>query len=295
MIGVFITREFPDLFDMDRYIHDHASEFADGGEIQISPDARYEGKLYASVDKSKGDDPYDWEVSFGDLEGISMFTPFWPSENGEPYRGIVCTEEISDPDFRYNVTDDGEENIVSGKIRILAETTDGSQVYYANPVYQTETGEIYVTRGNGFSSTEGASEGVKFSSAFSGETTVMENGTAKTEKSSVTVEYEVMNRPVRFTFCQMDQEHQVVKEENYLPEAVPERIHAEKGTEYIVVEMEKKGADGEKAVSREIYDRGSEEAVRLTTFRARKDGIVVRQETEVVWDLSTAFSPFQSL
>lgn len=283
MIGVFITRDFLDLFDMEQYINDHSYEFVNGGEIQIASDARYEGKLYASVDKSKGDDPYDWEISFGDLDGISMFTPLWESENGETYRGTVCTEEISDPDFRYNVTDDGDENIVSGKVYILAGKFGDDRVYYANPVYQTEDGEIYVTCGHGFSSSGGSSEGVNFSSTVSGETTVTENGKAKTEKSSVTVQYKVINEPVRFTFCQMDQEHQVIKKGNYRPEEVPEQIHAEKDAAYIVVEMEKEGTEGEKIVSREVYDQKADEDTWLTTFCAREDGIVVEQETKVIW------------
>lgn len=80
MIGVFITDEFLDLFDIERYLNDHASGSVNGQEAELPYDSGYEGKLYAKIDKSKGSDPADWEISFGDLEGISMFTPYWIME-----------------------------------------------------------------------------------------------------------------------------------------------------------------------------------------------------------------------
>ncbi len=284
MIGVFITREFLDLFDMEQYLNDHASGFRNGQEVQIPHDAEYEGRLYASIDKSKGDNPDGWEVSFGNLEGISMFTPFWTPEDEEPYWGSVCTEGISDLDIRYAEYDDSEEHSISGTVYMVQGKTEESMVFYANPVYQTADGRIYVTSGHGVSASGESSEGVQLSSTLDGETTVIENGRVKTEKSSVAVQYTVMYKPVRITFFQMGQGHQVIKENTYKPENVPEQLYAEKGTEYILMEMEKEGIAGEKKVSREVYGYNPNEDVWLTTYCARDDGIVVKQETKIVWN-----------
>lgn len=282
MIGVFITNEFLDLFDIERYLNDHASGLAKVQEVELPYDSGYEGKLYAEIDKSKGSDPVDWEISFGNLEGISMFTPYWTWEKGESYWGSVCTEGI-DADIRYYGSEDSDEHTISGTVFIVSGKENENKVYYANPVYQTREGKIYVTCGQGVSISGDSAEGVKMSSTFSGETTVTENGKTKTEKSSVTVEYAVMNRPVRITVCHMDPEHRVIRKDDYLPEEMPEEMPAEKGTEYILVEMEKKGTDGERIVSREVYDQDPDGDIWLTTYCARDNGIVVRQETRVLW------------
>lgn len=284
MIGAFITTEFLDLFDMDRYVDDHAAELRSREEVEVPYGSKYEGRLYAEIDKSKGEDPANWEISFGNLDGMNLLTPLWTLENGEQYWGNACTEGISDINLNLNESDVGVEHSVSGTIYILPGKTDENTVYYANPVYQTEDGKIYVTRGHGVSKSGEPVEGEELSSFFDGETTVTENGKRKTEKSSVAVRYVVMLQPVQITFYQMDQENQVIKQDIYKPEEVPEQFAAEADTEYILVETEKEGLSGEKIVSREVYDYNPDKEVCLTTFCARDDGIVVKQETEVVWN-----------
>ncbi len=284
MIGVFITTEFLDLFHIEQYVNDHASALKDGQEVSLPSGTKYEGKLYAEIDKSKGDDPIDWELSFGNLDGINLFTPLWTPGNGEAYWGAVCSEGISDTNISYSESEDAEEHHISGTVYILPEKASEDTVYYANPVYQTASGDIYVTRGQGVAKSGAASEGESLLSTFSGEATVMEDGKRKAGKCNVTVQYAYMYRPVQITICQMNREHQIVKQDIYKPEEVPEQMTAEPDTEYILVEMEKAEASGEKNMCREVYDYNPGKEVCLTTFCAREDGIVIKQETQVLWN-----------
>ena len=66
-------------------------------------------------------------------------------------------------------------------------------------------------------------------------------------------------------------------------EEMPEQIMAEKATEYILVEIEKEGLSGENVAAREVYGYEPEGDVWLESFSAREDGIVVKQETRVIW------------
>ncbi|MCI9211727.1 MAG: hypothetical protein HFH17_01650, partial [Ruminococcus sp.] len=52
--------------------------------------------------------------------------------------------------------------------------------------------------------------------------------------------------------------------------------------EYILVETEKEGPSGEKTVSREAFSLPAEGELYLTSYRAREDGIVVKQETNIL-------------
>lgn len=284
MIGVFITREYLDFQHMGQYAETHAS-----APDKEKREAGYGGpkderKLYAQIDKSRGNTPEEWEVTFGSLKGIQMFTPLWEPENGESYWGTVCTEGVSDTEIRYEESEGGVEHDISGTVYILPGKTDGSAAFYANPVYQTADGRIYLTSGTGVSKSGESAEGEMLSSAFSGETSTVEDGKERTEKNSVAVKYVLMYRPVRFTILQMDREHRIIKKEDYLPEEVPEELAAEKDTEYILTETEKETPAGEKTVSREVRGRSPDAESYLSAFYARDDGIVVKQEIRVLWN-----------
>ena len=49
MIGVFITTEYLDLYDMESYLNDHASSLVNDGSITLGNDSKYEGKLFAEL------------------------------------------------------------------------------------------------------------------------------------------------------------------------------------------------------------------------------------------------------
>ena len=265
MIGVFITTEFLDLFTME-----DAAAFGN------------EGRLYAEIDKSRGADPIDWEISFGNLDGFQLLTPLWTMENGENCWGNVCSEEVSDTDIRLNVADDSRERSLSGTVYVL-QKRNGNRAYYANPVYQTADGRIYAVQGHGVSTSGESAEGMRFSSELSAETTITENGKTKAEKSSVSIEYAVMSEPVQIRVYQMDPEHRVIRQDDLKPEEVPEELAVEKDAEYILTEVEKEGLTGEKIVDREVYGYRADEETYLTTFCARADGILVKQGTRLLW------------
>ena len=94
LVGAFITAEYLDLYDMEGFLDDHTPRFTGGGEIILDHDPEYEGKLYARIDKSRGDDPADWEISFGDVKGEYLLNPLWPDEDGEESRMSLCTEGV---------------------------------------------------------------------------------------------------------------------------------------------------------------------------------------------------------
>lgn len=265
MIGVFITTEFLDLFT----IKDAA---ASGNE----------GRLFAEIDKSRGSDPGGWEISFGNLDGFQLLTPLWTMENGENYWGNVCTEEVSNTDIRLNEADDSQERSLSGTVYVL-QKRNGNRAYYANPVYQTADGRIYAVQGHGVSTSGESAEGMCFSSEFSEEITITEDGKTKAEKSSVAIEYAVMSEPIQIRVYQMDSEHRVIRQENFKPEEVPGELAVEKDAEYILAEVEKEGLTGEKIVDREVYGYRADEETYLTTFCARADGILVKRETRLLW------------
>ena len=50
LIGVFITTEYLDLFDMESYFNDNIGKMTTGGDITIDGDSpKYQGRLYATL------------------------------------------------------------------------------------------------------------------------------------------------------------------------------------------------------------------------------------------------------
>lgn len=283
LIGAFITPEYLDFFDMDAYLSDHASAFTDGEEITVAGGAEYERRLYADVDKNGSKDPSDWKISFPGVEGACFFSPLWKDAEGADYWGSVCDEEVCDMHTDIKTSDEGgAERALSGTIYILPGKADEDIAYYMNPVYQTKDDRIYAVTGQGFSTSGDSSEGMQMTTKLEEQVALTENGKTVTEKSSVSVSYAVMYRPVKITLCQMDGKNRLLQKTEYNPSELPERLSTEPETEYVLVETKKQNLSGEEVVSREVYEN-VDEGEWLETFYALENGMIARQSTEVIW------------
>lgn len=290
LIGALITEEYLDLFDFESYMEDHAAQWGDGEEITLGRDSRYEGKLYAVIDKHDSGNPEDWQVNFEGIRGIRFFSPVWKDEDGESVSfAELCDDGMSDVDYRTEVTDEGESRSQSGTLYVLPGMGDEDSRYYVNPVYQDGEGEIYVMANGGFSASYDSEEGEKVSTTVSDQVRITENEKSKTEKSSVTVRIAVMYRPVKITLYQMDADNQIVNREEYVPGQLPEKLSAGKETAYFLVETQRQDPEGHIVTGRRLLERedselsDTEEACELETFYAGENGVIQKQATEVYW------------
>lgn len=281
LIGVFITTEFLDLYDMESYLNDHASSLVNDGSITLGNDSKYEGKLVANVEKGEDDSPSEWKISFGDTEGQYMLMPVSTDENGEKYMGNLCSDGINEPYLQSNVSDDEEEQELSGTIYEVADGTE--KTWYVNPVYQTEDGKIYAVTGNGYSNGGRDTEGSTMAATLSGESTVTENGRSQKESSKVTVQFAIMYKPVKTIICQMSDSNQVLKRDEYEPTAVPDTLKVEPETAYIMEETQKEAPSGKTVTSHSIVDLNSEEEETcLETWYSLDNGLICKKDVEIV-------------
>lgn len=242
--------------------------------------SEYQQKLYATIEKNDSEDPADWDITFGNVEGINLFAPVWTDQDGESYVGSVCGEEVCDVNTEINVSDTEEMHCISGTIYMIPGQMDQDIAYYTNPVYQTPEGDIYLTSGQGISTSGNSSEGVIMTNTIEDKVEVTENGTVKARGCKVAVSMAVMYEPVKITVCQMNADHQVLETEVYQPGMMPETFAMNKNAAYMMVETEKKDLEGKTFTAREIYDLNEGE-VSIETFYVLEDGILSRQETMV--------------
>lgn len=282
LIGAFITTDYLDLQETENFQNMEDWAQAEDGEVLVGAVSDQQ-RLYGTIDRSGGEDPSDWKVTFGDVAGLSFFSPVWVNEQGEEQQCSQYDEAVSDVRMDIDLSDEKNEYSMSGTVYTSVDQTEKTAVYYVNPVYQTDDGRIYVTTGTGISMSGVSSEGSCMTKTMSEETKVTDNGKTTIERTTVEVNIKNMYRPVKITLYQMDENHEVIAEETFTPDEFPDYIVPEPKTEYLLVETEKEKPSGETVIMRETCDRGAEEESDLEIFYALGRGGISKHSTQVDW------------
>lgn len=282
MIGAFITTESLIAFDMDAYLEENIEDIIKGEDVKPEATMPSEERIYATIDKHDSTEPSDWEISFGDIEGINFFDAMWEGEGNVPFKVLTYAAEICDATTHYMSTDDSDGIELSGTIYILPKADEMGDIYYINPVYQTEDGEIYTIPGDG-NSVNGLAQGADLTITLSEETTTTKDGETEAYTGGVKVCFKSAYEPTEILVHQMDANNQVVKTDKYAPGKLPEKMTAEKETAYIIVETQQKNPENAHECLREIYGPVEGGNTYFETFLVTENGGLGRMSTEIIW------------
>lgn len=272
MVGVFITTEYLDLFDMEAYLKDH-SNLLSGGTIDRSEDSAYNGRIYAKYIEETNEVGTNVRYVFEDLEGILTASYLVKPHGGnlEAYWMSAVTEGICDVSIAHHARDDGEDHSISGTIYLSPEYID--PCFYFNPVYQTEDGDVYLMAGQGLS----------FETGFAGSSchtlnetaTYTENGTTRsyTAESKITLECAVPAKVV--IVLHMDENNNILSRNEYTADELPETLTPEAGTAYLLVEEHTA-----QTIRRSLYQPGDDS---ISVFKALENQICVKSQIVVQW------------
>lgn len=281
LIGVFITREHLDLFDVEGYLNDRADRIFTGGGISAQEMEPYQGRLYATLVETPGaggETRPRQEFIFEGVDGIRYFFARYADEEGS-YYGSSGEDAVSDEHTEISSTDSGDYVSLEGTVYISA--ASGPTVFYYNPVYQTAQGAVYAVTGSGMS------YGGEVTSGMSGNWELKEEDTStvgdKTTSAASCVKVNVcfMDTPVGTAIVQFDQENKILSRKEYPCGGLPERLTVEPGTEYLFVETRLRDSDGRESLSRELYQPDAES---LYAFYCGEDGICAKQFCSIDWN-----------
>lgn len=273
LIGVFITEDYLDLFDMEAYLNDNLNQIMSGKEIGFEEQAEYEGRIYATPDGYLEDGTPDGYFTFEGLEGYAYF---FPEVETETYSALVSNVDpcFSNINNSTHLKDDNvREVITEGVLNVVGDIPD--VVFYMNPVYQDKDGYVYLMAGTGVSTTGSGLIGGSMSQSIANELKTTVDGKELTEKYSVKIIYQGVPRPERILVLQMSADSTVLSREEYLPGQLPEQIDPVEGADYIIVET----VTREKTI-REVF---SQEDRWLDTFDPQESGVCTKQQTELLW------------
>jgi hypothetical protein len=281
LVGVFITTEHLDLFDMEGYLNDNLSGFG-GGSINLGEKTeKYQGRIYAelaakALTSEETGETFEIEEYVFPIDGISYFSATVPAKgNQDSYFTSISDPAISDGHVDYK-EDDGSDSItLTGTIYVS--TTGAERNFFFNPVYQSADGSVYLTAGTGMTAPMD-DEGVSMSTTMDSTTTATENGETKTDSISITLSVSTMFAPEKIVILQMGADNAVLSMTEYPPNAMPTSISVNAKTAYLMIETHKRGNTEETKISREIYDKDAES---IGTFYLREDGVCVKQWTQV--------------
>ena len=161
-------------------------------------------------------------------------------------------------------------------------------IFNLYPIYQTSDGRIYLTRGNsmGMSGADGAS----VTHTLTRDKTETIGG--KSERVKVRVAITAVSRPTptKFTVAHMDENDDLLKLEEFAPDALPKSITAADGAAYLIGTSYGQDGDGETA-EYDICSRSNDSAPyaysNLDTFRYQ-DGKLCSISIKVNWGEGTA-------
>jgi hypothetical protein len=271
LIGVFVTNEYLDLFDYEKYYNDNMAKLFDGETILMN-DSAYQGRLYAIVDAQ------NHNITFPGIEGTLYACAQFPTpETVNNFTALQTDEAISEGDTSVHVSDDEVTITMNGTIYASPDSSNVSM--FPNPVYQSEDGRIYAMSGTG-TFLGGDLIGSQVTQTVEKKVNITENGKSKNVNTVIKMTLAVMLPPESIAIAEMDKNNAVLSRTEHTPGMLPETLKPLSETEFLIVEVHKKNQEGKPEVSRTLYDKNSQT---IETFYSREDGILIKQHTQIDW------------
>ena len=252
LIGAFVSEEDLDIDDL---------EVTATGKIQWK-----RGRLYAEK----------WEKSwrFPNLpDGGGFYSALRTETEGE-FAGSTTPQhvsfgEIKTTNMAYHVYDDNGVSTtdidLSGEVYACG---DRQVIFNLYPIYQTSDGRIYLTRGNSMGMS--GSDGGSMTHTLTSDKTETIGGKSERVKVKDAITVVARATPTKFTVAHMDGNDDLLKLEEFTPDALPESITPVDGAVYLIGTSYGEGWDGE-TVEYGICSRDGRIQPPLDTF-AYQDG-----------------------
>lgn len=270
LIGAFVSEENLDIDDL---------EVTATGKIQWK-----QGRLYMDTDE-------DWWALKD--RGSGIYCTMEPdSRDGEEDAKSPCITNfgtLGAPQGKTAI--DNDNGIRTTDIDLSGEVYacgDRQVIFKLYPIYQTSDGRIYLTRGNsmGMSGADGAS----ITHTLTSDKTETIGGKSERVKVRVAITVAARPTPTKFTVAHMDENDDLLKLEEFAPDALPESITAAPGAAYLIGTSYGQDGDGETA-EYSICNRSNDSAPysysNLDTFRYQ-DGKLCSISIKVNWGEGTA-------
>ncbi len=254
LIGVFITKDYVDTFNVEAYINDNPDILLSGEtSVALDDSPNYHDRIYA-VKTNPDDENHDYY--FEGFEGIRCFTvslntprPVPNSPTGEIDEDYMTHISISDAECSSSRHYDDSNSEPGAYNPQLCESELNCFIYafptgddstigmYCNPVYQDKDGEVYMTGGECILTRgDESSIGMTLKSTMTEkyeETT--SSGESSKEEITVNVELKIVSPAINYVFSQYDSAGKLINDESFTSKDMPSEIKLLHDCDYAVV------------------------------------------------------------
>lgn len=275
-IGVYLTKEYVDTMNVEAYLNDHMGEAADGKTLQVEEGEAqaYQERIYA-VDVSQ--DPEQPAYQFPDLEGVPIYYFSVDAPEGEGSRWIASDAPEVQVYRDYTAGNGVDELVLTADLYVSAEKSH--QEFYANPMYRTEDGQVYLLGGTGVSGRMDPA-GTSLGQTIAETTTLQTNGETVQQRFEVKINVTSVLPVEKMVLLQLDASSQVIGCTEFLPGQGPDTFTPEAETAYLVLETYRLSASGESCVDRELFDRQDSA---FSAYAEGENGFFCRTDTSLAW------------
>lgn len=273
LVGVVVTTEHLDLFDIEAYLKDNPQDLLDG---EIGGDtSAYQNRIYAQeeVQHSTTEDGVPCTTTyynFDHMDGLYLLDYRTQTilEDGSVLADTMvgdCSDGILSVAYR------GDS--MEGTIYVPVGTEEAS--FFINPVYQDSEGRLYLVAGTGVSHENPGDTQWSMWQTIDAEYTETIDGETTTQKQEVKIIMETTAVPDRVAIIQMSGENAVLDRQEYIPEEMPETMIPVEGCAYILVE-EYTGGE----LKRTMLEPGDRS---IMVFVRTEKGYCTAAGTEILW------------
>lgn len=209
----------------------------------------------------------DGEYVFNGVDGMQCF--FTNKDNMDNAIASHVDAAFTDKSSKLHVIDDDRQNVELRAKLYLG--TSFNDILFQNPVYQTESGEVYAISGQGVGYSGGEGMGGSFSLGESVKR--YEDGKMMSYGTSVNIDVEVIAVPEKIIVSQFDAEGKLISSESFAPGRLPDGM--ESSAAYIVV-----GTVSQSGTKYAVFQPDDNS---ISALYCRADGVCVNQSCAVSW------------
>ena len=218
-----------------------------------------DGRLYAEY--------IDGEYVFNGVDGMQCF--FTNKDNMDNAIASHVDAAFTDKSSKLHVIDDDRQNVELRAKLYLG--TSFNDILFQNPVYQTESGEVYAVAGQG--ADYSGEEGMGGSFSLGESVKRYEDGKMMSYGTSVNIDVEVIAVPEKIFVSQFDAEGKLISSESFAPGRLPDGM--ESSAAYIVV-----GTVSQSGTKYAVFQPDDNN---ISALYCRADGVCVNQSCAVSW------------
>lgn len=209
----------------------------------------------------------DGEYVFNGVDGMQCF--FTNKDNMDNAIVSHVDAAFTDKSSKLHVIDDDRQNVELRAKLYLGTSFD--EMLFQNPVYQTESGEVYAISGQG--ADYSGEEGMGGSFSLGESVKRYEDGKMMSYGTSVNIDVEVIAVPEKIIVSQFDAEGKLISSESFAPGRLPDGM--ESSAAYIVV-----GTVSQSGTKYAVFQPDDNS---ISALYCRADGVCVNQSCAVSW------------